>query len=235
MNFKLTLLVLLSTWCCACELRSQELKLSADEFAKAIENSTVQILDVRTSTEFARGHIKAAMQANWNDSKEFEERTKALDRSKPLYIYCAAGPRSDAAGAWLSKRGFEVIHLKGGIAAWQRSRKEIVANNNTPDVAKIKPEDFVAGLPNDRPVLVDIGAEWCPPCRKMIPVIDSLETLSAGRYAIVRVDVTTQPALAEYLNAETYPTFIIFRQGKETWRRQGLVSMEALQAALLSL
>src|SRR5690606_17026665 len=172
-------------------------------------------------------------QANWNDRNEFEERTKALDKSKPIYIYCAAGPRSDAAGEWLSKKGFEIIHLKGGIAAWQRSKREIVSNNNY-QVEPIDPDDFLASLPNDKPVLVDIGAEWCPPCRKMIPVVDSLESIANGRFGIMRVDVTSQPALTEDLKADSYPTFVIFRNGKEVWRRQGILALKELEAALLN-
>jgi rhodanese-related sulfurtransferase len=233
MNTKWILFFLISACCYSCELRSQETKLDVSDFAAAIENAPVQILDVRTSGEFARGHIKGAMQANWNDRNEFEERTKALDKLKPIYIYCAAGPRSDAAGAWLSKKGFEIVHLKGGIAAWQRSKRELVSNNNY-QVEQIDPDDFLASLPKDKPVLVDIGAEWCPPCRKMIPVVDSLETIANGRFGIMRVDVTSQPALTEYLKADSYPTFVIFRNGKEVWRRQGILALKELEAALLN-
>ena len=228
------MLVLLSTWCSACELRSQEKKLAVADFANAIENASVQILDVRTSGEFARGHIKGAMQANWNDRNEFEERINALDKSKPLYIYCAAGPRSDAAGAWLSKKGFEIVHLKGGIAAWQRNKRELVSNSNNIHAEQIDPEDFLASLPKDKPVLVDIGAEWCPPCRKMIPVVDSLESIANGRFGIMRVDVSSQPALTEYLKADSYPTFVIFKNGKEVWRRQGILALQELESALLN-
>ena len=45
--------------------------LPANEFQTAIQKQNVQVLDVRTATEFSRGHIKNALQANWNDPKEF--------------------------------------------------------------------------------------------------------------------------------------------------------------------
>ena len=49
--------------------------LSAAAFKQAITAKNIQVLDVRTATEFNGGHIKHALQANWLDPKEFADRT----------------------------------------------------------------------------------------------------------------------------------------------------------------
>ncbi|MFN5023498.1 MAG: rhodanese-like domain-containing protein, partial [Chitinophagaceae bacterium] len=72
----------------------QPLTISAVQFKAAIEQPGVQVLDVRTTGEFQSGHIQNAFQANWNDSKEFQERIQHLDKTKTVYVYCQAGARS---------------------------------------------------------------------------------------------------------------------------------------------
>lgn len=74
-------------------------KMEADNFEKAIQQDGIQILDVRTASEYNGGHLKNALQANWNDPAEFQNRTQHLDKNKPLYIYCLSGGRSSAAAA----------------------------------------------------------------------------------------------------------------------------------------
>ena len=46
--------------------------LPAKDFQTAIQKEAVQVLDVRTASEYAGGHIQNALQANWNDPKELE-------------------------------------------------------------------------------------------------------------------------------------------------------------------
>lgn len=62
--------------------------LNADEFEKAITTKeNIQILDVRTPGEFFGGHIKNALQADWNNKTEFERRLAFIDKNKPVYVY----------------------------------------------------------------------------------------------------------------------------------------------------
>ena len=54
--------------------------INAQAYKLEIEKQGVQILDVRTAGEYQGGHIKNALQANWNDRSEFEKRTQHLDK-----------------------------------------------------------------------------------------------------------------------------------------------------------
>ncbi len=52
-------------------------------------------LIVRTPGEFRNGHLKSAMNIDWN-ADDFTEKAKALDKDKPVFVYCMSGPRSTA-------------------------------------------------------------------------------------------------------------------------------------------
>ena len=106
--------------------------INADEFEKAIESDTVIVLDVRKPEEYAEGYIGNAVNINWQNTDEFETKAAELDKSKPVYVYCLAGVRSEKAADWLRKNGFNnVIGLDGGIEAWKKAGKPI----KTPDSA----------------------------------------------------------------------------------------------------
>jgi len=79
------------------------------------------VLDVRTPEEFAEGHIDGAINVNFYDD-DFREQLDALDKSIPYLLHCRSGGRSSKALKTMRALGFQkVIHLEGGILAWNRS------------------------------------------------------------------------------------------------------------------
>ncbi|HTO17194.1 MAG TPA: rhodanese-like domain-containing protein [Edaphocola sp.] len=92
--------------------------LSQSEFEKAISSGDKTIVDVRTPEEYNEGHIKNARNIDYFDS-DFQTKMAALDKEKPIYIYCKSGNRSGKAGKILVDLGFkEVYDLKGGAMSW---------------------------------------------------------------------------------------------------------------------
>ena len=89
-------------------------------------------------------------------------------------------------------------------------------------------EEYLAQLKSDKPVLVDIGAVWCPPCKKMEPVIKELIQSHGTQFKFVQIDGGVQESIIKELNASSFPTFIIYKNGKEVWRKEGIVSKEEL-------
>jgi rhodanese-related sulfurtransferase len=74
--------------------------LNAENFEQMINESENEIiLDVRTPEEFAGGHIPGAVLMNINESN-FQESVNELDKSKAVFVYCAAGIRSEKASAY---------------------------------------------------------------------------------------------------------------------------------------
>jgi thioredoxin 1 len=81
-------------------------------------------------------------------------------------------------------------------------------------------------------VLVDLWAAWCPPCRKMGPVIDELARASGDKVTVGKLDVDQHPAVAERYGVRSIPTLLLFRDGKVVDRRVGAMPLEDLQALL---
>jgi len=64
------------------------------------------------------------------------------------------------------------------------------------------------------PVLVDFTADWCAPCRVMIPILNKLAAKSQGQFIIVKVDTDEEQKLAGQHRVRGFPTFKIFRHGE---------------------
>ena len=82
------------------------------EFAKLIQSGKGVLLDVRTPAEVAKGSIKGSVNMNIFDD-DFEARIDKMDKSKPVYVYCAAGGRSSEAMEMMKKKGFTEIYKIG--------------------------------------------------------------------------------------------------------------------------
>ena len=91
--------------------------VEADEFAREIAKEGVQLVDVRTASEYADGHIPNAVNIDVLSS-DFAEKIAALDKAKTLAIYCRSGRRSKAAAEQAVKLGFKVVELDGGVLSW---------------------------------------------------------------------------------------------------------------------
>jgi rhodanese-related sulfurtransferase len=217
----LLLTVLALTSCAQNEKTKKEaINLSAAAFQVAIQKQNIQILDVRTATEYASGHIKNAMQANWNDQKEFENRTQYLDKQKTVYVYCQAGGRSAAAQTYLIEKGFDVVNLEGGLSNWKVKNLPVEGNANT---QQMMVADFDKVVASNNLVLIEIGAIWCPPCIKMQPVIEKIKKEMGDKLYFLAVDGGIDIDVMKHLSFEALPTFIIYKNGKEVWRKTGLV------------
>ena len=81
--------------------------------------SKLVILDVRTRSEFAAGHIAGAVDIDLN-SATFASDVARLDPTLPYFVYCHSGNRSAQAVVFMKQHDFRSIYeLQGGIAAWQ--------------------------------------------------------------------------------------------------------------------
>ncbi len=83
------------------------------------------------------------------------------------------------------------------------------------------------------PVLVDFGADWCPPCRMLEPIVDALAQKYQGKMRVGKVDADAHPQLQEQFGVMGLPTLILFVDGKPTQRIVGFTSGERIEAKLL--
>jgi len=211
---------------------SIELTISTTAFSKAIAQNGAQILDVRTASEYQSGHIANALQANWLDPKEFKNRTQHLDKSKTIYIYCQSGGRSASAQTALMQDGFKVVNLEGGMSNWKMQQMPVEGAGN---VVQMRVVDFKKLIASNEYVLVDIGAIWCPPCRKMQPVMDALKQTPPKPFYFLAVDGGQDIDVMKSVKADDLPTFILFKNGVEVWRKVGVAPKEDFIKAFYSL
>jgi rhodanese-related sulfurtransferase len=226
MRFIIVLFLFIAT---GCNSTAQHSSLAdANIFEKGLKDPSVQLLDVRSAGEFRRSHIKGSLHANWNDEEEFIKRTSALDKTKPVYVYCLSGPRSNAAAQYLKSTGFqEVVELKGGLLNWQKMNKPL---EETAAIPQMTLEEYRQQLNDKEYALVDFGADWCPPCRKMEPVINQF-LAQHKNVQLLKIDGGVHSQLMKQLRIDGIPTFLLLKNGKEMWRGNGIIPVEDLEAA----
>jgi thioredoxin 2 len=79
------------------------------------------------------------------------------------------------------------------------------------------------------PVLVDMWATWCGPCRMVSPALEQLTTERAGRVKLVKVDVDAAPRLAQRFRVQAVPTLMVVRDGEVVARQAGALPLPALR------
>lgn len=202
--------------------------VAPEVFEKGMRQLGIQLLDVRTAKEFSTGHLENALQADFTKKDEFFERIKYLDKSKPVYVYCLSGGRSAAAARWMHENGYkEVVEMTGGVMAWKNAGKKLTGAAAGPQMAIA---DFQKAVKAEKWILVDVGAAWCPPCRKMEPVVRQFTT--EKKIKLLNVDGGKDTDVMNSIHAKTLPTFVLYKNGQEVWRKEGVATLEEMKAAV---
>ena len=80
------------------------------------------------------------------------------------------------------------------------------------------------------PVVVDMWAPWCGPCRLVSPALTQLATELAGRVKLVKVNVDESPKLQQRFAVQAIPTLMVLRHGQVVAQRAGAVPLADLRA-----
>ena len=103
---------------------------------------------------------------------------------------------------------------------------------STETLLSISDDSFTADvLESERPVLVDFTAAWCPPCRVMKPVLESLAA-DHPELRVVQLDVDAHQQAAARYDVLSMPTFLVFRDGAPVLRLVGARPKARLEAEL---
>lgn len=83
--------------------------------------------------------------------------------------------------------------------------------------------------------LLQFYAEWCQPCRMMMPVIASIQQKQYDWLTIKQIDVDAESIIANQFNIRSILTFVAIKNSKEVWRKAGMINENELLEILRSL
>ena len=93
--------------------------LDYKDFKTRVNDNNIQFFDVRTPEEYNLGHIKGAVNIDFNNEEVFYKSFNNINKSKPVYLYCRSGNRSKKSADKLIELGFSKVYdLKGGYIEW---------------------------------------------------------------------------------------------------------------------
>lgn len=215
--------------CNTVESQSKTQDIPAIEFSNKIkQNPDAQIIDVRTPGEYANGHIKNSKNIDINSS-DFQNQISALDKNKPVYVYCLSGARSSSASRSMINTGFkEVYNLSGGMIKWRASNLPETKETGAQVSASMTKDAYYKMLETDKLVLVDFYADWCAPCKKMKPYLEEISTEMKDNVIVVRINADNSKELTQELTVEALPTLILYKKGTQVWRNAGYLTKEEI-------
>lgn len=114
-----------------CSHNDSIVSVSVPVFEKEMKSDSVQLLDVRTPEEYAEGHINGAININVQSDNFREMAVRELSKDSTVLVYCRSGRRSLTAAEILTKLGYKVVNLKGGIIDWKENGRPLVDSKIT--------------------------------------------------------------------------------------------------------
>ena len=205
--------------------------LTSTAFSNQVSNSNEPVvLDVRTPGEFEKGHLKNAINIDWNGDR-FDSQLATLDKSKPVYIYCLSGARSKSAAAKMRSAGFErVIELAGGMIDWRANSLPEVKLKSSANGMSLK--DYEVLITSDKLVLVDFYADWCAPCKKMEPYLNKIAAEMGDRVKLVRIDADEHAELCKTLKVSALPVLKLYKNNEVVWENEGYIDEAGVRKQL---
>ncbi len=214
-------------------LRAQDAsvnQLSSNDFQELLLTNSGVLLDVRTAGEFENGHIPASGNLNYY-ALDFKRKLKLLSKEEPIYLYCNSGYRSERAARYLIDHGYsQVYNLEKGIIEWDAEDFPLIVEPHAkPDTKDMMDENTLSVILESEPIVfVDFYAPWCGPCRKMMPMIDSLQVDYKSKILVLKVNTDASRSLVKGLKIPSVPYLTLYKNGELIFSHKGLIGRKEL-------
>ena len=93
-------------------------------------------------------------------------------------------------------------------------------------------KSFQEIIASETPVLIDFHATWCGPCKTMAPILDQVKRELGDSVTIIKVDVDRNQQLASQLNISGVPTLILYKSGKQCYRKSGVIPAQEITSVI---
>ena len=93
---------------------------------------------------------------------------------------------------------------------------------------ELKQTDYSSQTKGDLPLLIDVWADWCGPCKSFAPVFEQAARQLAGRCRLAKLDSEANRELAGQLGIRSIPSLILFKNGREVARQSGAFPLQQL-------
>lgn len=84
-------------------------------------------------------------------------------------------------------------------------------------------------IKSDKPVVVDVYATWCGPCKQMAPLFEEASKELADKYKFVKLNIDEERDIAIQHNVSSIPTFLFFKEGKLVGKETGYMGKDVLK------
>lgn len=100
------------------------------------------------------------------------------------------------------------------------------------NIITLTTDNFQEEISKSTPILVDLWAEWCGPCRLIAPILEEVAREHPDSIRIGKLNVDEHPSIAATYDVMSIPTLLLFKDGKEERRIVGARPKHALVAEL---
>lgn len=100
------------------------------------------------------------------------------------------------------------------------------------EVKSLNTESFDELIQSDTLVMIDFWAEWCGPCKMLMPFVEELAAESDGSYVVAKVNVDDNSELCERYSILGVPTLLFYKKGEQLERIGGFRSKQQLAAII---
>lgn len=99
-------------------------------------------------------------------------------------------------------------------------------------MAKSSFEKLIA---SEIPILIDFYADWCGPCKMVSPILKELKEEMGDAVRIIKIDVDKNQEIANKLQVRSIPTLMVYQNGQQKWRTQGVQTKALIKRKLSDL
>lgn len=96
-------------------------------------------------------------------------------------------------------------------------------------VIEINEKEFDDVLKANKYVFVDFFASWCPPCKRLAPVLDELSEAMGDKMAFVKINVDENEKISKHFSIISIPTMIVFKESTPIEKAVGFIEYEKIE------